>query len=196
MRNLIKLFLLFIVISTGLVVRAEIGKVYELDFKGGQTFYVYADTKSTIRLKGVPSHVDVIQGQVLPDTSGNLRANILGKRNKIVEHGSGLADYIDFNIQVSPEASGHPSKDPIVLKFKSFRKLESDSYEVISNTSNYIRTKQCTGNDPSCGLIKVKCRPHSTNCIDGQEEIFTTYPNECAVDRAGAKLYHRGACRD
>jgi hypothetical protein len=193
-RNLIKLFLLLFFISVGLRVQAEVGKLYELDFKENQTFYVYADAKATIRLKGIPSDVDVIQALISPDSTGNFRANLIGKRSKTIEHSSGIANYVDFGIEVLPELSARANKDPIKLKLKSFKKLESGSYEVVSDTNNYIRTKVCSGNDPSCGLIKVKCRAHSTNCVDGLEEVLTTYPNQCEVEKAGAQFVRIGAC--
>ncbi len=192
-RFLASLFLI-IFISSILGVRAELAKVYELDFKENQTFYMFAGAKGTVRLKGIPSDVDIIQVQVVQEGMSVPKANILGKRNKVVEHASGLANYVDFNVEVLPEESGRPSKGPIELKFKSFRKLESGSYQIVSDTSNYIRTKHCAGNSPSCGLIKVKCRPHSTNCVDGMEDVFTSYPNECEVEKAGAILYSKGAC--
>lgn len=194
MRFRANLFLLFILISSILSVRAELGKIYELDFKENQTFYMFAGAKGTVRLKGIPSDVDIIQAQIVQDGMGAPKANILGKRNKVVEHASGLSNYIDFNLEVLPEESGRPNKGPIELKLKSFRKLESGSYEIVSDTSNYIRTKQCAGNSPSCGLIKVKCRAHSTDCVNGWEDVFTTYPNECEVEKAGAILYSKGMC--
>ncbi len=186
--------MLLIIISVGLRVQAELGKVYDLDFKENQTFYMYAGAKGTVRLKGIPNDVDIIQAQIVQDGISSPRANILGKRNKTVEHSSGMSSYIDFNIEILPEPSGRPSKGPIELKLKSFRKLDSGSYEIVSDTSNYIRTKHCSGNDPSCGLIKVKCRWGSTNCVNGLEDVFTTYPNDCEAEKAGAQLYSRGAC--
>ncbi len=173
--------------------RAEVGKVYELDFKENQTFYMFAGAKATIRLKGIPSNVDIIQAQLVEEANSP-KGNILGKKNKVVEHKSGLSNYIDFNIEILPEPSGRPNRDPIKLKLKSFRKLESGSYEIVSDTNNYIRTKHCSGNTSSCGLLKIKCRHDSTNCVDGMEDIFITYPNECEVEKAGAILHSRGMC--
>ncbi len=173
---------------------AQLPKIYDLNFRENQTFYMFADAKATLRYTGIPSGIDIIQAHIVEDEQGP-KAHILGIKSKPVEHSAGLANHIDINVEVLPEEGAKPSKSPIVLKLKCFRKLESGSYEIVSTINNYIRTKHCLGaSEPACGMVKVKCRHGSANCVDGQEEVTNTFPNECELEKAGARLLFNGAC--
>ncbi|MBT6844063.1 MAG: hypothetical protein HOA17_09785 [Candidatus Melainabacteria bacterium] len=186
------LAILSILLTSFLVSSAHVGKLEELTFVDHKTFYLYKDSKTTLRYSGLPADIDIVQAQLSTKPDGP-RARIIGAQNKTIEGGSN--GYVDFVVEILADVDGRPNRSSVQLHLKTFRKTATDAYDIISSITNYIRTKECPHQGSRvCSIVKVKCREDSQDCFNGLKEVHKEFENECLADKAGATIYSYGTC--
>lgn len=188
MRIAISLLLFFICLLPS---SSVVGQLHEVEFQDKKTFYLFKDSKTTLRFTGFPYDTDIVQAQVVQSKQGP-KARLIGKHNQSPEAAG--QRYVDFVVEVLPSSERMMSS--IQLQLKAFRKkIDSDSYDIVSDITNYIRTKECPRNgSPVCSLVKIKCREGSNECYNGLKETYKEFASECEAQKAGALIHSYGSC--
>lgn len=192
MNTVNKFWIIVILCFVSWAARAEVGKVYEVDFVDGQTIYMYSGVKSTLRIKGVPPDLNAVQLSVV-EKPGAPKAYILGKRIQSVNTSAG-ASSVDYVIEIDNVPFGSNLKQLIELDVKTFKKSTERAYEVVDRIKYFIRPLSC-GNevDEVCALVKSRCRSGNGRCVDDEMKL-RSFTNECEMNKYGAEFFHDGAC--
>ncbi|MDD9897752.1 MAG: hypothetical protein OXU45_02005 [Candidatus Melainabacteria bacterium] len=182
---------ILLVILALLPAQAHVGKLEELVFKNKKTYYLYNDSKTTLRLTGIPDDIDTLQAQIKNPPGDGAHARLIGKRNKTIEDGR----YVDFVVELVPDKNARPQRKSIKLGLKGFSKNNTGGYDIKTSYVNFIRVKECPQQGESvCAIVKVRCREGSEGCISGQREVFRDFETKCAAEKAGAELHSYGTC--
>jgi hypothetical protein len=177
-----------------LPINASVQKIQEIDFKDGQVVYLYAGTKTILRVLQIPLDLESIQLSVI-EKPNVPKTTILGKRIKSVNSGNNN-NFIDFIIDIQEIKPDTNINQLIQLELKTFKKSPQNekSYAVIDRHTIYIRPIICTSvEDNVCGTYKTNCRKGSTNCTE-DTTLLKTFINECEMNRFGAEYLHDGIC--
>jgi len=184
--------LLLILVGFGLPLFAVVQKIQEVDFRDGQTLYLYSGTKTTLRINQIPSDLDSVQLSIIERPSVP-KAMIIGKRLKSVNN-SNNSSHADFMIDIPEIPHGTNIKQLIQLELKTFKKSSDKAYKVVDRYTYFVRPITCSqsGNNV-CGSYQEVCKKDSQNCQDDIMQ-FKTFNNECEMRKFGAEYFHDGMC--
>lgn len=184
--------LIILLLALSPVAEAQVGKLEEMVLTNKKTYYLYNDSKTTLRLTGIPDNVDSIQAQIKNPPGEGAHARLIGARNKPVDSGH----YVDFVVEIVPDANNRPQRKSIKLGLKAFsKKANDDGYDIKFSYTNFIRVKECPQQGESvCAVVKVRCREGSEACVNGERDVFREFETQCAAEKSGAELHSYGVC--